>query len=125
MTYIFLLYLADIIEKLSGVLTFFGIAGVCACGVLFVVMTICIDVSFDEDDINDYKKYRLLSLSKLYIPILIVILATIIPSKTFIYTAVAIKAGVEITAEIRANPIVSKGLRVVEQYLDDTLAQKE
>jgi len=118
MNYLFLLYIGDIVPSLGVVL------GIGAC-FLIVGSILWHAIQYDNAQHIDWEEEKIHARKRtkncLLIATIAIFISAFLPSKQFIYTAVALKAGAKITQEIKDNPLVSKGFKVLEKYLDEEL----
>lgn len=120
MSYLFLLYLGDITSNIQSIIIFIAVVLTVGSIIWYAIQA---DNTYGQEWEETGPVLRKLVYKHAIISSVFLIIAILLPSKQFIYTAVALKAGVEITEEIRANPLVSKGFRVLEKYLDEELVE--
>ncbi len=102
-----LLYLADVVSGLSFVLAFSGLLGV--LGVAAAAMV--------HEDVKILKSY-------LWIPAVFLFIATLIPSKQFLYIAVGGIATERVVGKVAESEIGQKVWSLVNQKIDEALASE-
>lgn len=103
MDYLFLLYLGEVFDAIKGmglILVAFGVlANIVAIGMV------------STKEIEAFPKSLMIAL------ISASLVVVLIPSKQFMYTAVALKAG----NEISQTPTVKKAIKLIDKYIDEKL----
>ncbi len=122
MSFLLLLYLAEITSGLSGVTGFIGV--ILSIGFGFGLLITGVEAQRagrregDKEKMQAlFKKFK----NALWIPILLIAISTLTPSKQFMYTVVALKAGTEISQELAQSPRVQKALELFDHYADEVL----
>ena len=122
MSYIFLLYIGDVVQDMTITMRVLPIFASIGGAAWYAISAMNGDSYGNQDQWKEDRGPLRKKVAKIFTwCIACFVLAMFIPSKQFIYTAVAIKAGAEITEEVKKNPLVEKGFKVLEKYLDEEL----
>lgn len=121
MTLAFLVYLVSVIPTLGFLFTVFAIV-TCVIFALFLLSScIGLDVwrSYGEEHTEVIKARSTLKLlrTKFWIPLALVLVATLIPDKTTIYTMIAAYAGQKIAETPQAQQIGNDAVDVLHELL--------
>lgn len=124
MTNIFLLlWLADISSKLQTGLLSAGIP-------LLIISTLILIIGFilstnKEKDAQHVAEMLLKTKRWLPIPIILIIIALLLPSQNTIYIYLGLDTTSNVAATISESPLAKKTLKLLEQKLDTALNEKE
>lgn len=121
MTLALLVYLVSIIPKIGVILTMLAVGSALGFGILFMSTVFDLDVYSHYGDehpkIVKAKSARTFIKGKLWIPITLIFLAALIPSKTTIYTMIAAYAGQAIAETPQAQQIGNDAVDVLHELL--------
>lgn len=110
MDYILLIWLADVIDTLQRTI-------MCLSITALVISLVWAFISTVEGAKYKPKGWYMMT------AFMLILLGSIIPQKTTIYTIVAIKAGKDLSVALAENERVQKALKLVDKYLDKELAK--
>lgn len=121
MTLAFLVYLVSVVPTIGVVLALFAVLTTIMFAGFFLGSTVSLDVynhyGDEHREVIKAKSTRKYLRSKLWIPITLILLATLIPSKTTIYTMIAAYAGQKIAETPVAQQIGNDAVDVLHELL--------
>lgn len=118
LTIIGLLYLADVADAISHIATFIGILGV----VIFLIAMLC--VVEDEELIKNPHKMPIAVKKLIVIWLTVSAIGILMPSKTTIYSIVALQVSSETIGIVKDTEIFNKVYKLINKKLDQELNEE-